>query len=496
VRTVLDERHEIAHTTDLLGREIMRVLPRGGSIETAYDPLERLVQRRAFGMDRRRATASGEPAWIGATDESATARTSYRYDAAGEIIETSDKKRGSVEYRYDPLGQLLDAVPEKGPPERFAYDAAGNVHETGRDAPRREYGKGNRLARRGDAVYQWDEEGRLTSKEALDADGRPQIWRYNWSPTGLLQSVLTPDEKIVEHFYDPLSRRVLKRVSTAGHNGQAKELIATTRFVWDGDVLVHEIRQAAPIAKDAVTEVRTYCFEDDSFTPLAHRVGTADHAEGDWAHYLTDHVGTPESIVASDGALVEQLDHRGFRVAPTTPGPLSTPLRFPGQYEDLETGLAYNRFRYYDPSLGIFVSADPLGLDAGLNAFAYCPNSLMWLDPLGLAGTMKRRRRMAERIRAAQEAGGNQTVKGSISPREARRLCREHAGAGATQGRARNGADMRTSADGRTRSRGASEKRSEHTRTGTQINLESGRNLDQSPDRQVVDSNVHVDVKR
>ena len=51
-----------------------------------------------------------------------------------------------------------------------------------------------------------------------------------------------------------------------------------------------------------------------------------------------------------------------------------------------------HRFRYYDPSLGIFVSADPLGLDAGLNSFAYCPNSLTWLDPLGLAGTMKRRR--------------------------------------------------------------------------------------------------------
>jgi len=60
-------------------------------------------------------------------------------------------------------------------------------------------------------------------------------------------------------------------------------------------------------------------------------------------------------------------------------------LRFQGQYYDYETGLHYNRFRYYDPDVGRFVSQDPIGLAGGTNIYQYAPNPLMWIDPLGLA---------------------------------------------------------------------------------------------------------------
>jgi RHS repeat-associated protein len=61
------------------------------------------------------------------------------------------------------------------------------------------------------------------------------------------------------------------------------------------------------------------------------------------------------------------------------------PLRFQGQYEDTETGLYYNRYRYYDPDSGRYVSQDPIGLLGGLNAYQYAPNPAGWVDPLGLA---------------------------------------------------------------------------------------------------------------
>jgi RHS repeat-associated protein len=62
-------------------------------------------------------------------------------------------------------------------------------------------------------------------------------------------------------------------------------------------------------------------------------------------------------------------------------------LRFAGQYYDYETGLHYNRHRYYDPKCGRFVSKDPVGLRGGINLFAYVNNSpVQWVDPLGLAG--------------------------------------------------------------------------------------------------------------
>ncbi|MFD1841662.1 RHS repeat-associated core domain-containing protein [Paracidovorax cattleyae] len=61
------------------------------------------------------------------------------------------------------------------------------------------------------------------------------------------------------------------------------------------------------------------------------------------------------------------------------------PLRFQGQHFDGETGLHYNRFRYYDPATGRFVHQDPIGYLSGINLYKYAPNSMVWADPRGLA---------------------------------------------------------------------------------------------------------------
>ncbi|MFK0313326.1 RHS repeat-associated core domain-containing protein [Pseudomonas sp. NPDC090233] len=63
---------------------------------------------------------------------------------------------------------------------------------------------------------------------------------------------------------------------------------------------------------------------------------------------------------------------------------IRNPLRFQGQYFDIETGLHYNRYRYYDPQIGRFISRDPIGLLGGLNAYGYAPNPIEWTDPYGL----------------------------------------------------------------------------------------------------------------
>lgn len=67
-------------------------------------------------------------------------------------------------------------------------------------------------------------------------------------------------------------------------------------------------------------------------------------------------------------------------------GGRATPLRFQGQYEDDETGLYYNRNRYYDPETGTYLSADPIGLAGGQLPFGYVSNPYVVVDPLGLAG--------------------------------------------------------------------------------------------------------------
>jgi RHS repeat-associated protein len=78
-----------------------------------------------------------------------------------------------------------------------------------------------------------------------------------------------------------------------------------------------------------------------------------------------------------------QLDVYG--VARVEVAKTSCPWRRPGQYEDEETGLYYNRFRYYDPETGRYISQDPIGPTGGLNLYGYTQDPLYWIDPLGLA---------------------------------------------------------------------------------------------------------------
>ena len=110
----------------------------------------------------------------------------------------------------------------------------------------------------------------------------------------------------------------------------------------------------------------------------------------------TDHLGTPTQITNTTGVLVWQASYSPFGLATINndvDGDLvngkSTPvelnIRFPGQYYDVETGLHYNWHRYYDPSVGRYITSDPLALAAGINTYGYVGgNPISFTDPLGL----------------------------------------------------------------------------------------------------------------
>ncbi|MGS7254340.1 RHS repeat-associated core domain-containing protein, partial [Pseudomonas anuradhapurensis] len=75
---------------------------------------------------------------------------------------------------------------------------------------------------------------------------------------------------------------------------------------------------------------------------------------------------------------------------------LSNPIRFQGQYHDHETGLHYNRHRYYDPEAGKFLSQDPISYAGGVNLHLYASNPVSWVDPLGLTCGLWRRASLRE----------------------------------------------------------------------------------------------------
>ena len=155
----------------------------------------------------------------------------------------------------------------------------------------------------------------------------------------------------------------------------------TTRFLWDGAELLGELDSQNKLLKSYVhgPEVDEVLYQEDYIkneTLFFHQ----DHLESTVA--LTDSQGVLKESYTYDpyGKLMTAKDKSGNQVL--TP---STRILFTGREYDQETNLYYNRARYYDPSLGRFLSADPKGYDAGLNLYAYTHNNpLSFRDPSGL----------------------------------------------------------------------------------------------------------------
>jgi RHS repeat-associated protein len=376
---------------DLMGREVQRTLRSGGKIESAFDPDGRLVRRRAVGpAGSGHVVGQGQPSWIGTEAKDVRMDRAYEWSPAGDLQQIWDQTDGLTQLTHDVGGRVLGVVHPKLREELYRYDAAERVYETGDKAPRRAYGPGGRLSQRGNVLYSWDDAGRLVKKEVVGPAGtEPRVWTYSWDGADRLRSILGPEGRLIELEYDAFSRRVLKTERRRGPSGPTGDRwVATTRFVWDRHTLAHEIRTAAAEAGDPVIEERTYSFADNTFVPIAHhdsRIVGGRREDLGTVHYATDPIGTPTHLIGPDGAVVGRIQRTAWG-AQVEQGGRTTPLRFQGQYEDEETGLYYNRHRYYDPETGTYLSADPIGLAGGQLPFGYVRNPFVVTDPLGLAG--------------------------------------------------------------------------------------------------------------
>jgi len=412
---------------DKLHRERQRQLGSSGLLATRqYDPQSRLTQLTL---------ARGADAPVPVRERR------FEYDAQGNLTTifqtgaTTAGPLGKLSYIYDPVGQLLAAV-QPGLAERFAFDPAGNLLDKA-PAP------GNVLNNYGDTDYDYDEQGNATGKR-FHPPGRESTWsdlELHYDAENRLSHATRMERQSrhrARYFYDAFSRRIAKRVEEARWNKQqdinkdhpARTSATTTFFVWDGDTLAQELGQE---------ETVTYLYEPDSFVPLAriaspacrqasavhlprvaqwdlpatqqdaelqaaiaqeqadtealhvsawqHALAAADGAAAHdrITHYHCDHLGTPRELTDEQGNVVWSGRYKAWGRLLHVEGEIKQPLRFQGQYEDGETGLFYNRNRYYEPNCGRYVTQDPIGLSGGLNGYAYAQNPIHWNDPLGLA---------------------------------------------------------------------------------------------------------------
>lgn len=130
-----------------------------------------------------------------------------------------------------------------------------------------------------------------------------------------------------------------------------------------------------------------YVREDDLLQKVPER-----RADAKLFYYHCDQIGTPQLLTDGDGDVVWEASYKAWGEAREVIARASkaagivprNPLRFQGQQVDAETGLHYNRYRYYDSRIARFISTDPIRILGGLNSYRYVPNSTVWVDPLGL----------------------------------------------------------------------------------------------------------------
>jgi RHS repeat-associated protein len=312
----------------------------------------------------------------------------YTWDANDRLVNIFDGLlQSNTRFKHNALGYLVFAQYADNSIVHRVTDSTGNVYST-TDKNDRHYNSAGALLESEKYTYKYDEEGNLISKTHKT---NQQKTHYEWYANGTLKKVLRPDGKGVEFTYDALGRRLTK--TFAGK---------ITRWVWDIDVPLHEWsysenEKPKPIVNEwgeiqfdkeepnplntAPTEGNiTWIFNADSFIPAAKL------ENGKAYSILSDHLGTPHSMYDEEGKKVWEgvLDIYG-RVSTLQGASSALPFRYPGQYEDQETGLYYNRHRYYNPEDAVYISQDPLRAKSNeLNFYAYVTDPNFFTDVLGL----------------------------------------------------------------------------------------------------------------
>ncbi|ELN3550415.1 RHS repeat protein, partial [Escherichia coli] len=435
----------VEYTRDRLHRETLRSFGRY-ELTTAYTPAGQLQSQHLNSLQYDR---------------------DYTWNDNGELIRISSPRQ-TRSYSYSDTGRLTGVHTTAANLDiriPYATDPAGNRLPDPELHPDSTLSMwpDNRIARDAHYLYRYDRHGRLTEKTDLIPEGvirtdDERTHRYHYDSRHRLVHYTRTQyaEPLVEsrYLYDPLGRRVAKRVwrrerdLTGWMSLSRKQEV--TWYGWDGDRLT-------TIQNDR-TRIQTV-YQPGSFTPLI-RVETAtgelaktqrrsladalqqsggedggsvvfppvlvqmlDRLESEiladrvseesrrWLAscglaveqiqnqmdpvytparkihlYHCDHRGLPLALVSTEGATewCAEYDEWGNLLNEENPHQLQQLIRLPGQQYDEESGLYYNRHRYYDPLQGRYITQDPIGLKGGWNFYQYPLNPVSGFDPLGL----------------------------------------------------------------------------------------------------------------
>ncbi|EHC8108346.1 RHS repeat protein, partial [Escherichia coli] len=311
----------------------------------------------------------------------------YRYDRHGRLTEKTDLIPEGVirtdderthRYHYDSQHRLVHYTrtqyAEPLVESRYLYDPLGR-----------------RVAKR-----VWRRERDLTGWMSLSR--KPQVTWYGWDGDRL--TTIQNDRTRIQTIYQPGSFTPLIRVETAtGEQAktQRRSLADTLQQSGGEDggsvvfppVLVQMLdRLESEILADRVSEESRRWLASCGLTveQMQNQMDPVYTPARKIHLYHCDHRGLPLALISAEGATewCAEYDEWGNLLNEENPHQLQQLIRLPGQQYDEESGLYYNRHRYYDPLQGRYITQDPIGLKGGWNFYQYPLNPVQYIDPLGL----------------------------------------------------------------------------------------------------------------
>ncbi|HTM39199.1 MAG TPA: RHS repeat-associated core domain-containing protein [Terriglobales bacterium] len=335
-------RTSYTFTYDVLGRRTQLKRPNGLATNYQYDPLSRITSILHQTGSKSLTTLDG---------------ATYVYDPVGNRTSRADKRTNVTStFSYDPLYELTQVLQGATTTESYTYDSVGNRLSSLGVSPYN-YDVSNELTSTPGATYTYDGNGNMSSKAT--SSGTTQ---YNWDIENRLMSVVLPGSGGTVNFkYDPTGRRI-----------QKSSLSGTTNYVYDAANILEEV--------DATGNVLVRYVQSPAIDqPLAETRGSTT------SYYQADGLGSITSLSNSSAALVNTYTYDSYGKLTASSGTTTNVYRYAGREFDSETGMYFNRARYYDATTGRFTSEDRLRFESGLNFFTYGQNNpLVFADPSGL----------------------------------------------------------------------------------------------------------------
>lgn len=282
-------------------------------------------------------------------------RQAYQYDDADRIIQIQYLKPDGVivdtlAYTYDAKGQRLSkssgGQTTQETPIVASYDAANRLTSLSLPTQGRSF------------VMTYDANGNLITKTEVDNPGNSTS--YTWDPRNRLKRIDGPGIN-AQFDYDALDRRVLKTV-----NGES------VAYIYDRNQVIGEV---------AGSVLSTGFFNGLEVDEIFARYSSQESRT-----YLTDALRSVFAQVRDDQGAQNFYSFSPYGEVAVLGDDEGNAIQYTGREND-RTGLYFYRARYYDPVMKRFISADPIGLDGGLNFYAYVNGDPVSLsDPLGLMG--------------------------------------------------------------------------------------------------------------